>query len=54
MRIKQVKVIKSIPMNRILIIAYNWRVQHGGVIPRTIEEHFRNIDAYCMYAKHLN
>ena len=54
MQNKQLKWVTSPPMRRIMVIAYNWRVQKGGVIPKTLEEHFRNIDAYCIYARQLN
>jgi len=40
--------------NKLIILAYNWRLQRGGVRPRTLEEHIRNIHNYCNYAKQLN
>jgi hypothetical protein len=44
----------SLSFGRLMIIAYNWRIQKGGLRPITLEDHLRNIHNYCSYAKHLN
>ena len=52
---KPVKVVKSVSFSRMLILATNWRKQVGGIVPaNNIEEHQRNIIAYCNYAHRLN
>ena len=30
-------------------IAYNWRKQNGGLLPKTLEDWIRNTAAYCDY-----
>lgn len=51
---KKVKVVRTPSFGGLLVLAYNWRKQRGGVMPKTIEEHIRNIQNYCTYAQRLN
>ena len=30
-------------------IAYNWRKQNGGLLPKTLEDWIRNTASYCDY-----
>lgn len=51
---KKVKVISTPSFNSLLILAYNWRYVRGGVKPKSVEDHIRNIHNYCAYAQRLN
>ena len=51
---KKVKIVKTPAYRLMRALAYNWRLQKGGLIPKTVEDHIRNIHNYCAYAQRLN
>jgi hypothetical protein len=52
--IRQVKVVKSPPFLSMAKIASDWRKSIGGVLPTTVEDTIRNINAYCSAVAKLN
>jgi hypothetical protein len=52
--IRQVKVVKSPPFLSMAKIASDWRKSIGGVLPTTVEDTIRNINAYCRAVAKLN
>jgi len=35
------------PPMEMIMVAYSWRLSHGGLEPVSNEDHLRNIEAYC-------
>ena len=46
---KNITIFKVSVPGTILAIAQRWRIEKGGLKPRTMEEHLRNAQAYCNF-----